>query len=114
MVPTFPSRRSASSPASPPSGVTSPPIGSVGPTLDAPILDFGALDAKIEIADYHAHELASVYKASILTAVQQVDEANAAYQGFRQSLRSLDLALDRCFSPRKMREIWHFSLASGR
>src|SRR6202012_6275451 len=24
----------------------------------------------------------------------QVDEANAAYQGFRQSLRSLDLALD--------------------
>jgi NodT family efflux transporter outer membrane factor (OMF) lipoprotein len=69
-------------------------IGSVGPTLDAPILDFGALDAKIEIADYRAHELASVYKASILTAVQQVDEANAAYQGFRQSLRSLDLALD--------------------
>ena len=69
-------------------------IGSVGPTLDAPILDFGALDAKIEIADYHAHELASAYKASILTAVQQVDEANAAYQGFRQSLRSLDLALD--------------------
>jgi NodT family efflux transporter outer membrane factor (OMF) lipoprotein len=69
-------------------------IGSIGPTLSAPILDFGALDAKIEIADYRAHELAAVYKESILTAVQQVDEANAAYQGFRQSLRSLDLALD--------------------
>jgi NodT family efflux transporter outer membrane factor (OMF) lipoprotein len=69
-------------------------IGSVGPTLDAPILDFGALDAKIEIADYRAHELATIYKQSILVAVQQVDEANAAYQGFRQSLRSLDLALD--------------------
>jgi NodT family efflux transporter outer membrane factor (OMF) lipoprotein len=82
--------------AGPRSGSTIPItwIASVGPALEAPILDFGALDAKIEIADYHAHELAAVYKRSILTAVQQVDEANAAYQGFRQSLRSLDLALD--------------------
>ncbi|HLJ01696.1 MAG TPA: efflux transporter outer membrane subunit [Bradyrhizobium sp.] len=69
-------------------------IGSVGPAVEAPILDFGALDAKIEIADYRAHELAAVYKRSILTAIQQVDEANAAYQGYRQSVRSLDLALD--------------------
>ena len=69
-------------------------IGSVGPSVGAPILDFGALDAKIEIADYRAHELAAVYKQSILTAVQQVDEANAAYRGFRQSLRSLDTALE--------------------
>jgi NodT family efflux transporter outer membrane factor (OMF) lipoprotein len=69
-------------------------IGSAGPTLDAPILDFGALDARIEIADYRAHELAAAYKQSILVAVQQVDEANTSYQAFRQSLRSLDLALD--------------------
>jgi NodT family efflux transporter outer membrane factor (OMF) lipoprotein len=69
-------------------------IGSVGPTLDAAILDFGALDAKIEIADYRAHELAAAYKQNILVAVQQVDEANAAYQGFRSSIRSLDTALD--------------------
>jgi NodT family efflux transporter outer membrane factor (OMF) lipoprotein len=69
-------------------------IGSVGPALDAPILDFGALDAKIEIADYRARELAAVYKQTILVAVQQVDESNAAYQGYWQSVRSLDLALD--------------------
>jgi NodT family efflux transporter outer membrane factor (OMF) lipoprotein len=69
-------------------------IGSVGPTLDAPILDFGALDARIEIADYRAHELAAAYKQNILVAVQQVDEANTSYQAFRQSLRSLDLALE--------------------
>jgi len=69
-------------------------IGSVGPALSAPILDFGALDAKIEIADYHAHELAAVYKQSILVAVQQVDEANASYQGFRASIHSLDTALE--------------------
>jgi NodT family efflux transporter outer membrane factor (OMF) lipoprotein len=69
-------------------------IGSVGPTLSAPILDFGALDALIEIADYRAHELATAYRQAILVAVQQVDEANAAYLAFRQSVRSLDLALD--------------------
>jgi NodT family efflux transporter outer membrane factor (OMF) lipoprotein len=82
--------------AGPRSGSTIPItwIGSVGPTLEAPILDFGALDAKIEIADYHAHELASAYKRAILIAVEQVDESNAAYQGYRQSIRSLDLALE--------------------
>jgi outer membrane protein TolC len=69
-------------------------IGSVGPAFSAPILDFGSLDALIEIEDYHAHELATAYRQAILVAVQQVDEANAAYIGYRQSLRSLDLALD--------------------
>jgi NodT family efflux transporter outer membrane factor (OMF) lipoprotein len=69
-------------------------IGSVGPTINAAILDFGALDALIEIADYQAHALAMAYKQSILVAVQQVDEANSAYRAYRQSLRSLDIALD--------------------
>lgn len=69
-------------------------IGSVGPSVTVPFLDFGALDARIEIADYRAHELAQAYKQTILVAVQQVDEANAAYHGFQQSLRSLDSALD--------------------
>ncbi len=69
-------------------------IGSVGPFVNAPLLDFGALDAKIEAADFRAHELATVYKQSILVAVEQVDEANAAYRGYRHSLHSLDLAID--------------------
>jgi NodT family efflux transporter outer membrane factor (OMF) lipoprotein len=76
------------------SGVPITWIGSIGPTLDAAILDFGALDAKIEIADFHAHELAATYKQAILVAVQQVDEANTSYQGFRQSIRRLDTAID--------------------
>ena len=46
-------------------------IGSVGPTLDAAILDFGALDAKVEIADFRAHELAAAYKQTILVAVHR-------------------------------------------
>jgi NodT family efflux transporter outer membrane factor (OMF) lipoprotein len=69
-------------------------IDSAGPSIYAPILDFGALDAKIEIADYRAHELAAAYKQTILVAVQQVDEANATYRGFRQSLLSLNNAID--------------------
>jgi len=69
-------------------------IGSVGPSIDAPILDFGALDALVEVAEYRAHELAATYKQTILLAVQQVDEANVSYRGYRQSLRSLDTAID--------------------
>ena len=69
-------------------------IDSVGPAINAPILDFGALDARIEIADYRAHELAAAYKQTILVAVEQVDEANAAYRSYRMSLRSLDIAVD--------------------
>lgn len=69
-------------------------INSVGPLINAPILDFGALDARIEIADYRAHELASAYKQTILVAVQQVDEANTNYRSYRQSLKSLDTAVD--------------------
>ncbi len=76
------------------SGIPITWIGSVGPSINAPILDFGALDASIEIADYRAHELATAYKQTILVAVQQVDEANATYRGYRQSLRSLDSAID--------------------
>jgi NodT family efflux transporter outer membrane factor (OMF) lipoprotein len=76
------------------SGVPITWIGSVGPSISTPFLDFGALDALIEIADYRAHELATAYKQTILVAVQQVDEANAAYRGYRQSLRSLDAAVD--------------------
>jgi outer membrane protein TolC len=66
----------------------------VGPAISAPILDFGALDALIEISNYRAHELAAVYKQTILVAVQQVDEANTAYRAYRQSLGRLDVAVD--------------------
>jgi NodT family efflux transporter outer membrane factor (OMF) lipoprotein len=96
LFPTLVITAGAGAQAGPRSGSTIPItwIASAGPSIDAPILDFGALDAKIEIADYHAHELASAYKRAILTAVEQVDESNAAYQGYRQSIRSLDLALE--------------------
>jgi NodT family efflux transporter outer membrane factor (OMF) lipoprotein len=68
-------------------------IGSLGPSLYMPLLDFGALDAQIEIADLQTHEALLAYKRSILMAVQQVDDANTAYQAQLVRLKSLDRAL---------------------
>jgi NodT family efflux transporter outer membrane factor (OMF) lipoprotein len=76
-----------------PSGVPVTWIGSLGPSVYWPLLDFGALDAQIEVADLQTHELLVAYKKTILQAVQQVDDAAAAYKAQQDSLRSLDRAL---------------------
>lgn len=68
-------------------------IGSIGPSVYFPLLDFGALDAQIKIADLQTHEALVVYKRSILQAVQQVDDANAFYRAQLERLKSLDRAL---------------------
>jgi NodT family efflux transporter outer membrane factor (OMF) lipoprotein len=68
-------------------------IGSIGPGAYWPLLDFGALDAQIEIADLTTREQLAAYKQSILTAVQQVDDATVSYRAQQESLRSLDRAL---------------------
>jgi NodT family efflux transporter outer membrane factor (OMF) lipoprotein len=96
LFPSFMITAAAGAQGGPRSGSTVPItwIDSIGPAINAPILDFGALDARVEMADYRAHELASAYKQTILIAVQQVDEANASYRSYRQSLKSLDVALD--------------------
>jgi len=68
-------------------------IGSIGPGAYWPLLDFGALDAQIEIADLTTREQLAAYKQSILTAVQQVDDATVSYRAQQESLRNLDRAL---------------------
>jgi len=68
-------------------------IDSLGPSIYWPLLDFGALDAKIEIADLKTHELLVAYKQTILMAVRQVDDAYAAYRAQQQRLSDLDRAL---------------------
>jgi NodT family efflux transporter outer membrane factor (OMF) lipoprotein len=68
-------------------------IGSLGPSLYWPLLDFGALDAQIEIADLQTHETLVAYKQSILIAVRQVDDANTSYRAQLERLKSLDRAL---------------------
>ncbi|HEY6732897.1 MAG TPA: efflux transporter outer membrane subunit [Roseiarcus sp.] len=68
-------------------------IGSFGPSLYLPLLDFGALDAQIEIADLQTHEALVAYKQAILVAVQQVDDASTSYRAQLERLKSLDRAL---------------------
>jgi NodT family efflux transporter outer membrane factor (OMF) lipoprotein len=68
-------------------------IGSLGPSVTMPLLDFGALDAQIEIADLQTRGLLAAYKQAILTAVRQVDDANASYRGQQVRLGNLDRAL---------------------
>jgi NodT family efflux transporter outer membrane factor (OMF) lipoprotein len=76
------------------SGVPITWIGSIGPSVTMPILDFGALDAQIEVADLRTQGLSANYRQTILTAVQQVDDSGAAYLGQLGRLRDLDRALD--------------------
>jgi NodT family efflux transporter outer membrane factor (OMF) lipoprotein len=68
-------------------------IWSVGPAASAPFLDFGALDALVDIADLRTKEFLLNYRQTILRAVQQVDTASAAYAADQDSLRNLDQAL---------------------
>ena len=68
-------------------------IGAAGPSVYWPLLDFGTLDAIVDIADLQAHELLVSYKQAILIAVQQVDDAIASYAAEQERLRNLDRAL---------------------
>jgi NodT family efflux transporter outer membrane factor (OMF) lipoprotein len=64
-------------------------IGGIGPALYWPVLDFGTLDARIEVADYRAREALLRYKANVLGAVQQVDQAIAGYNAEQSRLNGL-------------------------
>jgi NodT family efflux transporter outer membrane factor (OMF) lipoprotein len=68
-------------------------IGSFGPSVYLPLLDFGVLDAQIEVADLKTHEALVAYKQSILVAVRQVDDASTYYRAQLERLKSLDRAL---------------------
>jgi NodT family efflux transporter outer membrane factor (OMF) lipoprotein len=55
-------------------------IWSFGPGAIWPLLDFGALDAQIEVADFAAKASFANYRKTILNAVQQVDSSLDAYE----------------------------------
>jgi NodT family efflux transporter outer membrane factor (OMF) lipoprotein len=69
-------------------------IWSFGPGAIWPLLDFGALDAQIDIADLAAHASLMNYRKTILNAVQQVDTSVAAYGAERARLEKLDTAME--------------------
>ncbi len=70
------------------------PIWSAGPGGYWPLLDFGRLDALIDVQELQAHELFVTYKKTILAAVEEVDEAIKQYTAQQQRLRELSNALE--------------------
>jgi NodT family efflux transporter outer membrane factor (OMF) lipoprotein len=68
-------------------------IWSAGPSLLWPLLDFGALDAQVEIADLETRALLVNYKRTIQAAVREVDSNLGLYAAEQQSLAKLDTAL---------------------
>jgi NodT family efflux transporter outer membrane factor (OMF) lipoprotein len=69
-------------------------IGGIGPALYWPVLDFGTLDARIEVADYRTREALLRYKANVLNAVQEVDQAISRYNAEQNRLAGLSRARD--------------------
>jgi NodT family efflux transporter outer membrane factor (OMF) lipoprotein len=68
-------------------------IWSIGPAVNMPFLDFGALDAQINIADFRTQGFLVGYREAIVQAVQQVDDAAAAFHAQQERLADLDRAL---------------------
>lgn len=68
-------------------------IWSVGPAAVWPLLDFGALDAQVEIADLQTRAQLVRYKQTIQQAVREVDTSFALFTAEQQSLARLGTAL---------------------
>ncbi len=68
-------------------------VWSAGPGVLWPLLDFGALDARVQIANMRTRAALERYRATIETAVQQVDSALARLGAAEQSVASLGDAL---------------------
>ena len=81
----------------PTGGSTKPignPIWSAGPGGYWPLLDFGRLDALIDIQELQAHAMLVAYKKTILVAVEEVDDAIKLLRAQQQRLRELSVALE--------------------
>lgn len=68
-------------------------IWSFGPGAYWPVLDFGRLDALINVQELAAHEALVNYKKTILVAVEEVDDAIKQFRAQQQRLRDLETAL---------------------
>jgi NodT family efflux transporter outer membrane factor (OMF) lipoprotein len=64
-------------------------IWAFGPSVYWPVLDFGALDALVSIADLQAHERLIAYRKTVIDAVQDADTAIANYDAQQQRLNGL-------------------------
>jgi NodT family efflux transporter outer membrane factor (OMF) lipoprotein len=68
-------------------------IWSFGPAAIWPLLDFGALDAEVDIADLETHARLVKYRRTILSAVQEVDSAMDSYSAEQDRLKNLGEAM---------------------
>jgi NodT family efflux transporter outer membrane factor (OMF) lipoprotein len=68
-------------------------IWAFGPSVYWPVLDFGALDALVSIADLQAHERLIAYRKTVIDAVQDADTAIAGFEAQEQRLTSLGEAI---------------------
>jgi NodT family efflux transporter outer membrane factor (OMF) lipoprotein len=68
-------------------------IWSFGPGAVWPLLDFGALDAEVDIAGLEARASLANYRKTILNAVQQVDTSLDAYQAEQARMDELGTAM---------------------
>jgi NodT family efflux transporter outer membrane factor (OMF) lipoprotein len=68
-------------------------IWSLGPAAYWSILDFGALDAQIDIADIKTREQLEAYRRTILLAVRDVDSSVEAFAAQQDSVANLADAL---------------------
>jgi outer membrane protein TolC len=69
-------------------------VYSVGPSLYWPFLEFGRLDAAVEAQDIHARQLSLTYRKTVITAVQEVDDALNNYAAEQSHLAQLGDAVD--------------------
>jgi NodT family efflux transporter outer membrane factor (OMF) lipoprotein len=76
------------------SSLPSKGIWSFGPSTYWPLLDFGTLDALVDVADLQTHASLVQYKQDILAAVQEVDTAITGYAAQQDRLNRLSAALE--------------------
>ncbi|HEY1898848.1 MAG TPA: efflux transporter outer membrane subunit [Steroidobacteraceae bacterium] len=76
---------------------TDPAVGqhiwSAGPSVLWPLLDFGTLDAQVDIADLQTRALLVSYRKTIQSAVSEVDTALSRYSAEQSRLEKLALAV---------------------
>ena len=68
-------------------------IWSAGPAVLWPLLDFGTLDAQVDIADLRTRALLVGYRKTIQSAVREVDTALTRYAAEQSRLAKLGLAV---------------------
>ena len=68
-------------------------IWSAGPSISWSLLDFGTLDALVNIADLRTREMLANYKQTVLNAVAEVDTSLSSYESQQDRLGNLTTAL---------------------